>query len=381
MVGSFRGHMQTNPAALQDIRRQMASLQLPSTKPAMHERPRGASAQMHLSDNVAQQPLRPDPQRGTKVKPVAPAAPTAAAAAVATPAPLADVDVDPEDDEKTVPEGTSRAELQREFIRISRVQDRRQERLLKQEAGVQEQTEVISAAQSELVLRQAAVDHTQTELRELKAQAALLAQRIAEAEAFRDDVETPVLVSPLALTEAQQAADCMRKTLTALRHFAEIECPEVRSMLVEFVRDFKAIELEQAPIQTNTLAQTFAAQKAAAAVLAQVQTAAAVSSASQSPPMRPSLLELTPEAHSQTPFQEGADMLVVGECVGDKRKSEQIAPADDERCVDGNGQKAARPADGEDECLSFAKARKSLKQALNIRIRSEKSSRCASLGP
>ena len=151
-------------------------------------------------------------------------------------------------------------------------------------------------------------------------------------------------------------------------------------MLVEFVRDFKAIELEQAPIQTNTLAQTFAAQKAAAAVLAQVQTAAAVSSASQSPPLRPSLLELTPEAHSQTPFQEGADMLVVGECVGDKRKSEHIAPADEVVCAEVLVQKAARAAEGEDENLPSAKARKNLIQALNIRISSEKSWRCASSG-
>ena len=150
-------------------------------------------------------------------------------------------------------------------------------------------------------------------------------------------------------------------------------------MLVDFVRDFKAIELEQAPIQSNTLAQTFAAQKAAA--LALVQTAAVVSSGSQSPPVRPSLLELTPEAHSQTPFQEGADMLVVGECVGDKRKSEQIAPAEDKVCAEALGQKAARPADGEVENLPSAKARKNLIQALSIRISSEKSSRCASPGP
>ena len=239
---------------------------------------------------------------------------------------------------------------------------------------------LISAAQAEKVLRQAAVDQTQMELRELKAQAALLAQRIAEVEAFKDDMEDPtVLASSPPPTETQQAADCMRKTLLALRHFAEIECPEVRSMLVEFVRDFKAIELEHAPRQSNTLAHTFAAQKAAAFALA--QTAAEVSSGSRSPPVRPSLLELTPEAHSQTPFQEGSDMLVVGECVGDKRKSEHIAPADEVVRAEVLAPKAARPVEGEDENLLAAKARKNLIQALNIRISSEKSSRCASPGP
>ena len=112
MVGSFRGQMQASPAALHDIRRQMASLQLPSeVMPAMHGRPRGASAQRYLSDTVVQQPLRPGPQRGTKVQTVAPAAAAATAAtapaASATPTvatPPADVDVDPEDGEGTVPE-------------------------------------------------------------------------------------------------------------------------------------------------------------------------------------------------------------------------------------------------------------------------------------
>ena len=156
-------------------------------------------------------------------------------------------------------------------------------------------------------------------------------------------------------------------------------------MLVEFVRDLKAIELEQAPTHSNSLVHTFAAQKAAsalaqAAALAQNQTAAAVSPGPQSPPVRPSLLELTPEAHSQTPFQVGSDMLVVGECVGDQRKSEQIAPALHELCAEVIGQKGARSADGEEENLLSAKALKNLMQALNICIRSEKSSRCTLLG-
>ena len=121
MVGSFRGQMQASPQALQDIRRQMASLQLPSEVSVMHGRPRGASAHnqrvapTQLSGTVVQQPLRPGPQLGAWVQPVPPPA-TRADVSHAPPAVA-----DPEDDERTVPEGTSRADLQHEFIRISRV--------------------------------------------------------------------------------------------------------------------------------------------------------------------------------------------------------------------------------------------------------------------
>ena len=113
---------------------------------------------------------------------------------------------------------------------------------------------------------------------------ALLAQRIADAEAFQDDaaLPAPAQASLPAPTEAQHAVECMRKTRLALRRFAEIECQESRAMRVEFVHDFRSIELEQTLVQSNTLMHTFAAQKAAAElaqamVLAQAQTAASSS--------------------------------------------------------------------------------------------------------
>ena len=208
-------------------------------------RPRGASPKRgqtsraaeqtaaRTSGCVTEQPLRPGPQIAVQVPTAAPAV-----GAASFPAPAED----PEDYEQTVPEGTTRAELQREFIRISRLQDRREEKLRKQESGLQEQESIIAAAQAEKVLRQSAVDQTQSELRDLKAQAALLAQRIAEAEAYQDDVAAPTpaqVPSATAPTEAQQAADCMRKTLLALKHFAKIEDREIRDMLVEFVHDFR----------------------------------------------------------------------------------------------------------------------------------------------
>ena len=132
----------------------------------------------------------------------------------------------------------------------------------------------------------------------------------------------------------------MRKTLIALRHYSQIQCPEVRAMLVEFVHDFRLIELEAAPVKSNTLADTFAAQRAAAVRAqatsqAQLQADAVQVPVPQSPPTQISLLQLTPEAHTQLPLQVGTEMMVVGECNGHKRKSEQIAPPVDEVSVEG----------------------------------------------
>ena len=80
-------------------------------------------------------------------------------------------------------------------------------------------------------------------------------------------------------------------------------------MLVEFVHDFRLIELEQTPVKSNTLMHTFAAQKAAAElaqVAAHTQAQAAASSlpVPPSPPARPSLLELTAESHTQPPSKK-----------------------------------------------------------------------------
>ena len=192
----------------------------------------------------------------------------------------------------------------------------------------------------------------------------------------------------------------MRKTLIALRHFSEIHCPEIRAMLVEFVHDFRLIELEAAPVQANTLVQTFAAQAAAAAraqaneSAAQLLDGAVVTPVPQSPPTRTSLLELTPEAHSQPPFQVGSEMMVVGESIGDKRKSEQIAPPGQEGDGEDTRELAGHEAEKEDTKkqraevetaqdanLSSAKARKNMLQALNCRINSGRSSRCTSPAP
>ena len=192
----------------------------------------------------------------------------------------------------------------------------------------------------------------------------------------------------------------MRKTLVAFRQLSEIQRPEVRAMLVEFVHDFRLIELDATPVQSNTLADTFAAQKAAAARVqaatpAQLHAGAVEVPVSQSPPTKASLLQLTPEAHAQLIFQVSSEILVVGECIGDKRKSEQIAPPvighveDAQESVghEGEGEKEeakkkrAEVEIGQDENLSSARARKNMLQALNCRINSEKSSRCTSPAP
>ena len=132
-------------------------------------------------------------------------------------------------------------------------------------------------------------------------------------------------------------------------------------MLVEFVHDFCQIELEQAPTQANTLIKTFAAQKVAA-------DAAQAAKHSHAQP----LLALSAEEHTQPPLQIGSDMLVVGECLGDKRKADQIAILkDDDGAVEAD--RKQRP--------EAEKSRKSLVQALNIRIDSGKSSRCVSPAP
>ena len=212
----------------------------------------------------------------------------------------------------------------------------------------------------------------------------------------------------------------MRKTLLALRNFSEIGCPEIRAMLIEFVRDSRLIELEQAPVQANTILHTCAAQQQRQQQLRQqqqaeqqqaeqVQDQVIVSFAAPATPPS-SLMQLNAEAHSQPPLQVGSDMLVVCECVGDKRKAEQIASALDDGNVvavqplvpeteedaiipsakarkslgpeeEDETVQLAGPAVERDENVSSAKARKNMIQALNSRISSGRSSRCASHGP
>ena len=349
VAGSVRGVLQTSPLATAAVVRQQ---RVPGMAPATYaaavlapSRPQ-PTQQRHREQAAPQQHQRTDSAlpRGARSQATPPATKEAATEprAKEQDAPGSAkqlLNAENEETQDDVDEQTTFEDadadpkvLRFRHINLCRKIESKQRQLEKQHEAIEEQKDEMAAQQAKLVQFQAAADGANDKIRELQEQSASIALQIARIEQDRKNGHEAIhnqTVEKDSPPEAQ-AAECLGKAAAALQGF-QSQNPQIQLLLQQFITFIDQLRAGETaspvvdPRQT-TLPHAFAS----AAVVPQTGGAGPDKDAKQSAePPRSSVpcFDISGsqggEEHPIASTSEGAaPMAVVGECVGDKRKSD-----------------------------------------------------------
>ena len=196
---------------------------------------------------------------------------------------LAEDEIDePADEVHTMPEEAddqrSSKEINLHMLKIEKVLERRRRALDKAEIAVAEQKEEIASQQAKLVELQTVEDGKREEIFALNEEKRVLSQRLARINAAEDAAQQNQhsgVTSGMAQQDPlQMAAECLSRSFMGLQNFNE-QPPQIKELLLQFARGVEQLQAAEraAPCAGQvTLEQSFAAQQAAQARVAPVES-------------------------------------------------------------------------------------------------------------
>ena len=362
VTGSVRGVLQTSQAASTAIVRQQ---RVPGLPPATYvaAAARAPPVVQPVQEQRKQQPTPQQPQqhprtvagpaRGTRSQAAAPAAKPAVAGTSGeqqdTPLPANQLlnaeneEQDDGDDQTTFEDADADPKVLRfRHINLCRKLESKQKQLEKQHDAIEEQRNEMALQQAKLVELQAIADGTIEKIKELQDQSAAIAMQIARIEEERKQGrETAVISAPAQGSPLEaQAAECLAKAAAALQGF-QAQSPQVQLLLQQFITFVDQLRAGESSAAADDPKQTTLQQAFANASVSLPGGSAGPEKALQQqagPPVPTSVpcfdisgsqpAEEQPKASSS---EDAAPMAVVGECPGDKRKSDCLldsGPAD-----------------------------------------------------
>ena len=239
-----------------------------------------------------------------------------------------------EDDQTTFEDADADPKVLRfRHINLCRKIEAKQKHLERQQESIEEQREEVARQQANLLELQAAADGTLEKIRELQGQSASIAQQIARIEETRkigcDSTHTGPAEQqspPEALAE-----ECLSKAAAALQGF-QAQSPQVQLLLQQFVTFIDQLRAGGAaqPVidpRQSTLQQAFAnaaTTKPASKGVSEEMPQPSAEIPNAVPCFDISGSQPGDEQASDAVQTGAAPMAVVGECVGDKRKSDVL---------------------------------------------------------
>ena len=382
VTGSVRGVLQTSQGASTAIARQQ---RVPGMAPASYAavarappRAQSAAPERRGEQPTLQQQARatPEPARAVRGHAAVPAAKGAdsgtgskekvqelpsSAVQIFNDENAGNAEEQDDDDEQTMFEDADAdpKALRFRHINLCRKLEAKQKQLEKQDNAINEQKDEVAHQQAKLVELQAIADSTADKIKELQNQSAAIAMQIARIEDERRQVREAVVASlPVQASPPEAlAADCLTKAAAALQGF-QSQSPQVQLLLQQFtsfVDQLRAAESPSAfhePRQT-TLQQAFA-HATASPQGTQPASQKTVQKAAGPTPSVPAAVpcfdisgsqpsEGQPSVSTLVADDTSALVAVVGECPGDKRKSECLL--DSQPAADDTKELAHRPMD------------------------------------
>ena len=190
---------------------------------------------------------------------------------------------DPEDEETEEPTDYEDLDadpliLRKRHVNLARVLERREKRLAKERARIEEQHTEIANQKAKLVEFQLAANSTASEIEDLQNKVSATCQQLARIEE-KNKGATAVAALEGGPTPEQHARDCLERTVAAFQHF-QGQSPQVQCLLQQFVAIFDSLRVAEA-VDANqaTLEQAFAR------TASQTPAAAAQNVGASSPPL------------------------------------------------------------------------------------------------